>query len=104
MLDTSFLILVAISLGFISLLVGIRLRMAGASSLQMVTAIAELWAVFTIWIAVFTVATRSGPGYETARSWFAALSPGGKALTLAACVFSTGIFVHLQWRLRRELG
>ena len=104
MLDTSFLVLVAISLGFMSLLVGIRLRVAGAAPVQIVTAIAEMWAVFATWIALLTIATRNGQGYEAAWSWFVTLSPGGKALTGTACVFSLAIFVHLQWRLRRELG
>ncbi len=102
MVDLPFLILVAVTLVFVSLLTAYRMQASGATAPQMVTVIAELWAVFAIWIAVLsTVAGHEGwTGFE--QRW-GSLSPAGRVLAVVAILASIGLFVHLQWTLRRSM-
>ncbi len=102
MVDLPFLILVAVTLAFMSVLVAFRMQASGATTPQMVTVIAELWAVFAIWIAVLsTVAGHQGWSGFVQR--YGALSPAAKALAVIAIVVSIGLFVHLQRTLRRSM-
>jgi hypothetical protein len=104
MLDASFIGVIVGSLALLSLLTGLRMRAAGAGAWQVVTVLAELWAVFLVWIAVLSVASRGGRGYPAALEWFHHLSLGGKALTVLAVLFSIGLFVHLQLTIRRTMS
>ena len=102
MVDLPFLIVVAVTLAFLSLLVALRMQASGATAAQLTTVIAELWAVFATWIAVLSVVTGRG-GWSGFVRRFVGLSPAGKALTGAALACSLALFVHLQWTLRRAM-
>jgi hypothetical protein len=102
MVDLPFLILVAFTLTFMSVLVAFRMQASGAATAEMVTVIAELWAVFAIWIAVLATVAGGG-GWSGFVRRFSGLSPAGKALTVVALIVSVGLFVHLQWTVRRAM-
>jgi hypothetical protein len=102
MVDLPFLIVIAVTLAFMSVLVAFRMHASGAATVEMVTVIAELWAVFAIWIAVLATVAGGG-GWSAFVRRFGGLSAAGRALTVVAVVVSVGLFVHLQWTLRRAM-
>ena len=102
MVDLPFLILVTVSLALMSVLIAFRMNWAGATTVQIVTVVAEVWAVFAIWIAVLSVAVGwQGGGAFVQR--FGAMSAAGKAEVVVAVVASVALFAHLQWTLRRAM-
>jgi hypothetical protein len=102
MADIPFLIVVAVSLALMSVLIAFRMNSVGATTAQIVTVIAEVWAVFAIWIAVLSVTVGwQGGGAFVAR--FGAMSAGGKAAVVVALLVSIGLFLHLQRTLRQAM-
>lgn len=111
-MDASFLIAVAIALGLVSLMMVLRLGAGGAGARRLFQAVAELWAVVSLWIALFWwLSSATGPpagadGVAEVRELPARLArlPAaarmGAVAWLAVCV--AGI-VHLMWWLRRMI-
>jgi hypothetical protein len=111
--DVSFLIAVVIALGLVSLMMALRLGAGGASGRRLLQALAELWAVVALWIALFWwLSSAMGPpagagGMAELRELPARLArlPAsarlGAAAWLAVCL--AGI-IHLMSSLRRMTG
>jgi hypothetical protein len=110
--DASFLIAVAIALGLVSLMMVLRLGAGGAGSRRLLQALAELWAVVALWIALFwwlssAMGPPAGPGsmadlreLPERLARLPAAARMGAVAWLAVCV--AGI-VHLMWWLRRMI-
>lgn len=111
-MDTSFLIAVVIALGLVSLMTVLRLGAGGAGARRLFQAVAELWAVVVLWIALFWwLSSAMGPpagagsmaelrDLPARLARLPAATRVGAVVWLAVCV--AGI-MHLMWWLRRMI-
>jgi len=108
--DASFLIAVAIALGLVSLMMVLRLGAGGAGARRLFQAVAELWAVVALWIALFWwLSSATGPPAGAGSmadlrelperlARLPAVTRVGAVAWLAVCVVGV---IHLMWWLRR---
>ena len=112
-MDAAFVIVLAVALGLLSVLIGVRLAAGGASRRQVAGPVIELWVVFALWVSIFAL-VRSVVGEPTGASWrgeladlvsrLSALEAGAKCwLGLAIAVGVAGC-LHLLVRLRQAMG
>jgi amino acid transporter len=110
--DAAFFLLVAFCLAFVSLLVVVRMKSAGAPNRRVVLLIAELWAVFALWTGIlWAAATKLGiepegggtPRLETLWSRLAALGLGERMLLVVSLFLGIAVFVHLLWALPQAM-
>jgi len=110
--DAGFLVLVAITLAFVSLLVVARMKSAGAPNRRAALLLAELWVVFAIWLGVlWAAATKLGvepgaggpPEAKTLLRHVAALGGAERALLVLGLLLGIAVFIHLMWALPRAM-
>jgi hypothetical protein len=103
----------AFALGFLSLLIVARLRSAGLPVRRVAWLVAELWAVFVLWLGVLWAAASrlvpegglgSGRDLREFAARFSAMHAGSKALVLASLGLGMAVFVHFNWALRAAMA
>ncbi len=111
-MDAGFLILIAVVLAFVSLLVVARMKSAGTSNRSVALLVAELWAVFALWIGVlWAAATKLGvepgaggvPDVRTLLRHAAGLSGVERVLLVLSLLLGIAVFIHLMWALPRAM-
>ena len=109
-MDAAFLIVIGISLCFLSAMIAARMAAAGAPARRIAVPVAELWLVFVLWIAVLKSLSSSigmpvgGGQADELRDLASRLSglPGPARLwVLAGGSASVALLAHLMWSLRR---
>lgn len=112
-MDTGFLIVVAISLCFLSAMIVARMAAGGAPARRIALPVVELWLAFILWIAVFrslsaAIGAPIGGGESGEASGlfsrFAALEWSTRIWAAAGVVASVAIAAHLLWSLRRTMS
>lgn len=109
-MDAAFLVLVAFTLAFVSLLVVARLKSEGATNRRVALLVLELWAVFALWIGVLWAAARKlgvepraggSPRLETVWRKVAELGGTERILLVLSLLLGIAVFIHLLWALPR---
>jgi hypothetical protein len=107
--DTAFLIVVAVSLCLVSAMIAARVVTRGAPARRVALLVAELWLAFILWIAVLrSVGGSAGaPIVGDARSGasglatrLGALDGSARVWAIAGAVASVAVLGHLIWSLR----
>jgi hypothetical protein len=110
--DTGFLVLVAVSLCFLSGLIAQRMHAGGRPAREIAVLVVELWVAFGLWIAIFrSLAARIGaPAGEGALGELdqlgrriASLPAPDRWMMLGGTVLGAAILVHLLWSLSRAM-
>jgi len=111
--DTAFLIVVAVSLCFVSAMIAARVVARGAPARRAALPVAELWLAFFLWIAVLGSVGRAvgapiGGDARTNASDFVArlgaLDGSARIWAIAGVVASVAVLGHLVWSLRRLMS
>ena len=109
-MDTAFLVAVAICLGFITVLVAIRLGAAGQPNRRIALIAAELWVAVALWtwilwrLSVVSGVPDTADGVERVRGIAARLGtlpPEERLLAGAGIIVSIVLVGHLMSSLRR---
>ena len=112
-MDTGFLIVVAISLCFVSAMIAARVVARGAPARRVALLVAELWLAFILWIAVLGSVGRAvgAPIGGAARAEVSgltirlgALDGSVRVWAIAGAVASVAVVGHLIWSLRRLMS
>jgi hypothetical protein len=112
-MDMSFLVVVAVALGLVSVMIGLRLAASGASSRRVALMIAEVWMVVAAWIGLFgwlsaAMGTPAGAGgpieVRALPARFAHLSAASRAAAAVGLVVCIGLIAHLMRAVGRLSG
>ena len=111
-MDAAFLIVIGVSLCFLSAMIAARMAATGARVRQIAFPIVELWLVLLVWILVFralsnAVGTPAGASAGAELSDLASrlshLPSAERLWVVAGLAASVGLVAHLAWFLRRIL-
>lgn len=100
------LVVTAFALGFVSLLIYIRLASQGMSPKRIVRIIAEMWGIFALIITIFTLISRRIGAASSASivqeiARIRTLPAAELAMLALALLLAVGLFVHLLWSMHR---
>jgi len=110
--DAAFLVVIAVSLCFLSGMIAARMAASGVRPRQIALPIIELWLTLLVWFLVFKAVSTSvgapaggSAGGEVADlvSRLSDLSSPDRLWVMAGLAASVGLVAHLIWSLRRIL-